>query len=143
MVRIVGLNFVMNLALIPFFAQGGLALSTSITSLLNTVYLTYKLREKMPLMPFRILINSLKKQALLFLGLIVFLLLISSFLRPLADAAGAKIARLLDPSNAPRYAAGVIVLIGGAGGALLYLGAGFALRLSELDVFRGLLKKKK
>ncbi|MCS7204910.1 MAG: murein biosynthesis integral membrane protein MurJ [Leptospiraceae bacterium] len=66
-------NLILNLLLIPFLQHGGLALSTSLSSLLNFILLIYFLRFKAIKLPFDLLKDFLKKQAILMILMFLFL----------------------------------------------------------------------
>lgn len=129
LVAVVLVNLCMNLVLVHPMAQGGLALSSSISACLNSVLLYAALRRHIDGLTIHEAAVSLLRQLPGYGLLIGFLLAVKVWLPDLLTAAGIH-------SASPRTFAAVAVALGGGGGGLLYLASGFAMNLPELAFLR-------
>ncbi len=143
MIKVVILNFALNLALVPIFMQGGLALATSITSIVNGGWLMFSLRKKTGNFPYGRFFDSLKKQFPVWICLILFLLALNSFFASASERAGITVSGWLDGKNIPRYTALVRVSAGIAGAAVIVISMSILLRLREINVFKDIINSRR
>lgn len=126
MVRVMAVNVLLNLILIPRLDQGGLALSSSLSALLNSILLLKGLGQKMAV-HFRLLVSHLRELTVPVICLGIYLLVVAYFGAELADLGGEIFSFL--PLNAERERALMVVLTGAGGGLILYLGLAHLLKI--------------
>lgn len=139
MMMIVPVNFLLNVLLIPFFQQGGLAMSTSVCAALTTIVLGWRLGKTIPWdLPH--LSGQLLRQVPVWTLLLVFLAVMQGPAGGFLDAVGRGL-----PGSAkliPRHIGLVHVLAGGVGGGLLVLCFGWLLKLKEMEVIISVFRRK-
>ncbi len=140
MMTIVPVNFILNILLIPFLRQGGLAMSTSICAALTTLILGWRLQRTIPWDIPR-LSGLVLRQLPVWTALLVILAFVEGPLAGYLDFLGANVpgsAKLL-----PRHVGLVHVLAGGVGGGLLVLGLARLLGLREMAIIVSTLRRKR
>ncbi len=75
---VVVINLILNILFIPFLQHGGLAISTSISAILNSLLLFYNLNKNIPI-PFSILFQFLKYIIWILCILFLYLMIIDSY----------------------------------------------------------------
>ncbi|MBI3394327.1 MAG: murein biosynthesis integral membrane protein MurJ [Spirochaetia bacterium] len=140
MMTIVPINFVLNVVLIQFLFQGGLALSTSISAFLTASVLLLKLSKRMEI-PYAAFALSVVRQIPLWAGLGIFLLLLEGPAAAWLDNWGHLISHKSHLSA--RYVGLIHVVAGGVVGGILYLSAGHFLRLPEMAVLTGFVQRRR
>ena len=130
LVGVVIINFALNMALVPFLHQGGLALSTSICAAINFIFLYNTLKRHIPEIVLSEAIRSLARQVPAYGILAIWLLGLREYSDSIAwlgTALGFK---------GPRALALPLVALGAGAGGALYVACGFLLRVPELDFLR-------
>lgn len=129
LVTVVLINLGMNLILVHPMAQGGLALSSSISACLNSVLLYAALRKHVSGLTMKEAGQSILRQLPGYLLLAGFLLAVKLWLPDLLAIAGY-------PAPGVRTFAAAAVILGAGGGGLLYILSGFLMNLPELAFLR-------
>ncbi len=143
MIKVVIINFFMNLVLIQFLAQGGLALSSAVSALLNSVMLFRGLRSKMDEIPFRKLLEFLNKAAPLWIFIILFLFTVKFILHPWLDAAGQIFADFAGPKEYARYKGMTVVIPSLILTMFFYFYGARLLKLEQMEMMLSALKRKR
>lgn len=136
MLVVIVINLILNLILVRFMYQGGLALSTALCSFLTGSVLFLGLKKKMPDLRIGNLIGALGRQVPLWMLLAAYLLALESLGGRWMAAGGNRFAEILGSPEIPRYIGLVHILIGIGGALPLYFVAARLLGLKELRVFR-------
>lgn len=136
MLIVIAVNLLLNLFFIPWLDQGGLALASSLSALLNSLLLLVALGRKMAI-HLRLFFSHLRELVLPVCGLFFYLLAVAHFAPELADHSSEVFAFL--PLNVERERALLTVLTGAGGGLLLYLGMAQLLRIRS---WTGLFKQR-
>jgi len=135
------MNLCLNVILAPHYAQAGLAISSSITGLINALLLLFLLRNKI-----KFSFVSLWKRMLVLFPLWVLLAFFAALtiylFEPFRESTGLMIASFFHSNAVARYSAVLPVLIAAAGGGLLYLGVAYLLKIKEMDAIRSIVKRK-
>lgn len=129
LVTVVLINLAMNLVLVHPMEQGGLALSSSVSAALNSVFLYGALRRHVDGLTMKEAGLSVLRQLPGYLLLILFLFAVKAALPSVMQGAGLN-------SQNPRTFAAIAVVLGAGGGGLIYLACGFLLNLPELAFLR-------
>ncbi len=139
----VAANLALNLVLAPVLFQGGIALSSAITSALNSLLLALGLRKKHLMFGGPRLAEFIKRAIPLWLLTALAMYLLHAALAPHAE----HWARLLAPHSAvqtlPRYAGIVTLLAAGGASAVFYLSLARILGLRELETLFGFLRRRR
>ncbi len=140
---VVIINFLLNLVLVQFLYQGGIALSSALTALLNSSLLLYSLRKRVGEIPWKRFFNLVVRMLILWI-------LISSFLALLrfsgSDLVKELLSGILTGSSLrllPRYSGLVMTLLGVAGTGFLYIGGSVVLNIEQMRIFTSVLNKKR
>ena len=143
MLVVIVVNLALNLVLVHYLKQGGLALSTALGAMLTAVLLTRALRRKMEAIRWRDLARSLIKPVLLWAVILVFLLVLRHALaeQGIALAWGRVIAGWFDSPHIPRYTGLVHVAVSIPSVMVLYLGLAYVMGVEQLNVLRQLRRR--
>ncbi len=140
LIKVVVVNFLLNLILVHFLYQGGIALSSAVTSVLNGTMLLFALRRKMGQLPIERLFRFLGKVLPLWILSIAVLLAIQFFATSYLDQFTLYI--FGGGQLFPRYSGLVHVVVGILSVLIIYLPGAILLRVEEVSVFTDALKRK-
>lgn len=146
LIYVVGINLLLNLIFIPILEHGGLALSTSFSSIINTILLFYFLKSKSIKIDYNKLYNFFIKIFILIILLTLYLLLINIYFDfPLKEYRFSLNFLLHHKFNEPipeRIYVLKIILIGLIGSIFLYFTLAKYLLPEEFNIIFGIFKKK-
>lgn len=133
---VVLINFSLNLSLVGYMQQGGLALSTAICAFINFGMLLVSFRKKISELPYLLLLKRLSRQIPLWLFVFLYLFsLLHVFNEPI-ESAGRFFAGIAGSKELPRYTGSAYILIGVGGVLPFYFLFAWLLNLDEWRVFR-------
>ena len=136
MLVVICINLSLNLLLVPYLYQGGLALATSFCALLTFLSLFKLLQNKLGTVPYNRFVRSIVRQAPLWLVCLAFLLVLEFFFKAQIEFMGARLAVFLSLPYAPRYTALLWLGIAIPGVLILYFGLAVLLGNEELRNLR-------
>ncbi|MBX7057153.1 MAG: murein biosynthesis integral membrane protein MurJ [Leptospirales bacterium] len=140
----VALNLALNLLLTPHLQQGGIALSSALSSMANTATLSIILRRRQVVAGGRDLLSFLWRAALCWLLFAVAVYAVRELaIDQIRDLSLWFAARFGGGVNGPRYEGLAVFAASALCGGLAYLLASWLLQLKEIRVFTGLLRRRK
>ena len=137
------INLALNLTLIHTLRQGALALSTSISAVINSMALLYFLKYKMKIIPLRKLAVLLIRQLPVWIALSLFLLIVEFSLDDMINILAERITAALKSNLIVRYTSMIRVLIGTCGGIIIYFTFAYILKIQEVRIFSSVMNRFK
>ena len=140
------INLILNLILVHFMAQGGIALSTSIAALAQTLQLSYILNYKNKVLNFTYLKSYFYKMLPIYIIMIIFLICINYFFNNISFYIGNKLLNYLKLYNLSEvdklsYLIFPKVFVGVGGGLFLYFGLSNYFKIKEMNIIKDIFKK--
>ncbi len=143
LVATVSLNLALNLVLAPRLHQGGIAISSVVSSVSNTALLGLLLRRAHVHVSLRKLFAFLVRGGLACAALALSLYLAEAHLSGLADTAADRLSHWISAgADRPRYQGMAMFILCATLGGLVYIAVSAFLGLRELKVFTGFLRRK-
>ena len=136
-------NFIMNLILVQFMQQGGIALSTAIAAIIYFSQILFFLQKKHMKINWSPFFIFLRKSLFLWYILVFYLIFVNVFLTPYTKLIGMYFFTALDGSYIEVYQAFPKVFIGTVGGCIFYLFLSSKLGGEEIKLLKNLISKKK
>ena len=140
------INLILNLILVHFMAQGGIALSTSIAALAQTLQLSFILNYRNKVLNFTYLKSYFYKMLPIYLIMIIFLIFIKYFSNNISFYIGSKLLNYLKLYNLNEvdklsYLIFPKVFIGVGGGLFIYFGLSNYFKIKEMNIIKDIFKK--
>lgn len=142
LLRVVPINFILNVSLVHFLFQGGIALSTAVTAILHSSILLYYLQKRMGKLPFQKLLSEIGKMTPLWILVSVYLLIQTMVLGPWINESGSTVASWLNSPVIPRFQGMMHVFLGFFVSLGLYFGLSRVLKPSPMYILLGALNRK-
>lgn len=139
---VVVINFLLNLTLVHWLQQGGIALSSSITAAINSNLLLFGIRNRIGTIPWKKLFLTLLSLSRLWISISVLLWLLSRYAWGWLDSYTILIPGFTG-ELAPRYE-GLVRTVAGVGMTIIvYISMSILLRVEQVDVFLSILRRGK